>query len=87
MMKQFNLPENNMRSISLALSICAIASGAAHAHVTLERQEAAIGASYKAVFRVPRKKGKGCFKTTVARVTALGYVTWHGATPANRLCA
>ena len=47
----------------------------------------ATGVDGKAVFRVPRKKGKGCFKTTVARVTALGYVTWHGATPANRLCA
>ncbi len=47
----------------------------------------ATGVNGKAVFRVPRKKGKGCFKTTVARVTALGYVTWHGTTPANRLCA
>ena len=47
----------------------------------------ATGVGGKAVFRVPRKKGKGCFKTTVARVTALGYVTWHGTTPANRLCA
>jgi hypothetical protein len=46
----------------------------------------ATGVGGKAVFRVPRKKGKGCFKTTVARVTALGYVTWHGTTPANRLC-
>ena len=47
----------------------------------------ATGVNGKAVFRVPRKKGKGCFKTTVARVTALGYVTWHGTTPANRLCS
>jgi len=46
----------------------------------------ATGVNGKAVFRVPRKKGTGCFRTTVARVTALGYVTWHGATPANRLC-
>jgi hypothetical protein len=47
----------------------------------------ATGVNGKAVFRVPRKKGKGCFKTTVTRVSALGYVTWHGSTPANRLCA
>jgi len=46
----------------------------------------ATGVNGKVVFRVPRKKGTGCFRTTVARVTALGYVTWHGSTPANRLC-
>jgi hypothetical protein len=39
-----------------------------------------------AVFRMPRKKGKGCFRTTVVRVQALGYVVWHGPTPENRFC-
>ncbi len=66
MTKQFILPENSMRSISLALSICAIAISTAHAHVTLERQEAAIGASYKAVFRVPH--GCGASPTLKVRV-------------------
>jgi hypothetical protein len=40
----------------------------------------------RAIFRMPRKKGKGCFRTTVVRVQALGYLVWHGPTPANRLC-
>jgi hypothetical protein len=45
------------------------------------------GVNGRAVFRVPRKKGKGCFRTTVVRVQALGYLVWHGQTPGNRLCA
>jgi hypothetical protein len=40
----------------------------------------------RTTFRMPRKKGKGCFRTTVVRVQALGYLVWHGPTPANRLC-
>jgi hypothetical protein len=46
----------------------------------------ATGVSGRAVFRMPRKKGKGCFRTSVVRVQALGYVVWHGSTPANRFC-
>ena len=40
----------------------------------------------RAIFRLQRKKGKGCFKTTVTRVSALGFVVYHGATPENRFC-
>jgi hypothetical protein len=46
----------------------------------------ATGVNGRAIFRMPRKKGKGCFRTTVARVQALGYVVWHGQTPVNRFC-
>src|SRR5262249_35010918 len=47
----------------------------------------ATGVNGRAIFRMPRKKGKGCFRTTVPRVQALGYLVWHGQTPGNRLCA
>jgi hypothetical protein len=40
----------------------------------------------RAIFRLQRKKGKGCFRTTVTRASALGYVVWHGTTPENRFC-
>ena len=40
----------------------------------------------RAIFRVARKKGKGCFRTTVTRVSALGYVLWRGPSPDNRFC-
>jgi hypothetical protein len=46
----------------------------------------ATGVNGRAIFRMPRKPGKGCFRTTVARVQALGYVVWHGQTPDNRFC-
>jgi hypothetical protein len=46
----------------------------------------ATGVNGRAIFRMPRKKGKGCFRTTVARVQALGYVVWRGQTPQNRFC-
>lgn len=54
-----------MRRTALAIAICAMtANGAAYAHVTLERQEAPVGASYKAVFRVPH----GCGSSPTIRV-------------------
>src|SRR5581483_11792407 len=31
----------------------------------------------RAIFRIQRKKGKGCFRTTVTRVSALGYLVFH----------
>jgi hypothetical protein len=40
----------------------------------------------RAIFRLQRKKGKGCFRTTVTRVSALGYLVFHGTTPTNRFC-
>ena len=40
----------------------------------------------RAIFRIQRKKGKGCFRTTVTRISALGYVVFHGSTPDNRFC-
>jgi hypothetical protein len=46
----------------------------------------ATGVNGRAIFKMPRKKGKGCFRTTVARVQALGYVVWRGQTPPNRFC-
>jgi hypothetical protein len=46
----------------------------------------ATGVNGRAIFRMPRKKGKGCFRTTVVRVQALGYLVWHGPTPENRFC-
>jgi uncharacterized protein YcnI len=47
---------------SLALAVVFIVP--AHAHITLERQEANIGGSYKAVFRVPH----GCGTSPTLRV-------------------
>jgi hypothetical protein len=46
----------------------------------------ATGVNGRAIFKMPRKKGKGCFRTTVARVQALGYVVWRSQTPPNRFC-
>jgi hypothetical protein len=40
----------------------------------------------RAIFRIQRKKGKGCFRTTVSRISAVGYVVFHGPTPENRFC-
>jgi periplasmic copper chaperone A len=49
---------------ALAMMIAALSSGAAQAHPSLERQEATIGASYKAVVRVPH----GCEGSPTVRV-------------------
>ena len=46
----------------------------------------ATGVNGRAIFRMPPKKGKGCFRTTVVRVQALGFLVWHGQTPGNRFC-
>jgi hypothetical protein len=46
----------------------------------------ATGVNGRAIFRIQRKKGKGCFRTTVTRISALGYVVFHGPTPDNRFC-
>jgi hypothetical protein len=46
----------------------------------------ATGVNGRAVFRMQRKQGRGCFRTTVVRVQALGFITWHGQTPENRFC-
>jgi periplasmic copper chaperone A len=53
-------------ALSSAFALALMASGSAHAHVTLEQQEAHVGAGYKAVFRVPH----GCqgAPTNVVRV-------------------
>lgn len=46
--------------------LCALGTNAAHAHITLETQEAAVGSTYKAVLRVPHGcEGKA---TTAVRV-------------------
>ncbi|MGK9167949.1 YcnI family protein [Inquilinus limosus] len=42
-----------LKSILPALALAAFAAAPAFAHVTLETQEAPVGATYKAVFRVP----------------------------------
>ena len=46
-----------MRLFSAALVTTSLAVSSAFAHVTLERQEAPVGAPYKAVFRVPHGCG------------------------------
>jgi uncharacterized protein YcnI len=52
-----------LRKMMLAAAACAFCAGPALAHVTLEQGEAPVGASYKAVLRVPH----GCDgKPTVA---------------------
>ena len=67
MMKEPYCQEMGMRSVSLALAIWGvIVTSAAYAHVTLERPEAPVGASYKAVFRVPH----GCGTSPTLRVSA-----------------
>jgi uncharacterized protein YcnI len=50
----------------ITLLVLGVLAPAAHAHVTLERQEAAVGAPYKAVFRVPH--GCGTSPTVKVRV-------------------
>lgn len=42
-----------MSKLLIATSTLALLATAAHAHVTLENQQAAIGSTYKATFRVP----------------------------------
>lgn len=55
-----------LKKLSLAAGLLAAATVAASAHVTLETDEAPVGASYKAVFRVPHGcEGK---PTNVVRV-------------------
>lgn len=49
---------------ALALMLAALSAGTAQAHPSLERQEATIGASYKAVVRVPH----GCDGSPTVRV-------------------
>lgn len=55
-----------LRKLILAAAICGLGSTSASAHVTLESGEAALGSTYKAVFRVPH----GCegAPTNVVRV-------------------
>ena len=47
-------------------------------------RRAATGASGRATYRVPARRG-GCFITTIRRVSAAGF-TWDGRTPRNRFC-
>ncbi|RUU58806.1 DUF1775 domain-containing protein, partial [Mesorhizobium sp. M2C.T.Ca.TU.009.01.2.1] len=56
-----------MKKYLLAAGVlCAFGTNAALAHITLETQEAAVGSTYKAVFRVPHGcEGKA---TTAVRV-------------------
>ncbi len=55
-----------LKKLSLAAALVAVGSGAAIAHTTLETTEAPVGASHKAVFRVPHGcEGK---PTNVVRV-------------------
>lgn len=52
-----------LKRLTLAVAICGLGSGSAFAHATLETGEAALGSTYKAVFRVPH----GCEgKPTIA---------------------
>ncbi|MEY9099714.1 uncharacterized protein YcnI [Sinorhizobium fredii] len=55
-----------LKKLSMAAALVALGAGAAIAHTTLEAQEAPVGASHKAVFRVPH----GCDgkPTNVVRV-------------------
>jgi uncharacterized protein YcnI len=55
-----------MRYFARLLIFGALATSAADAHVTLERQEASVGAPYKAVFRLPH--GCGTSPTIKLRV-------------------
>jgi uncharacterized protein YcnI len=56
----------NVRRIQVSLILCAslLAAAPALAHITLERQEARVGAPYKAVFRVPH----GCGNAATLRI-------------------
>ncbi|AEH82048.1 YcnI family protein [Sinorhizobium meliloti] len=55
-----------LKKLALTAALVAVGAGAAIAHTSLETKEAAVGASYKAVFRVPHGcEGK---PTNVVRV-------------------
>ena len=53
-----------MRALTCLPVLIALIASPAGAHITLERQEAAVGASYKAVFRV----GHGCGTSPTLKV-------------------
>ena len=54
-----------MRAMRTLLTLIGVLCGSAvHAHITLEQKEAAIGSSYKAVFRVPH----GCGASPTVRI-------------------
>lgn len=55
-----------LKKLTLAAALCALSASSTFAHVTLEKGEAALGSTYKAVFRVPH----GCegAPTIVVRV-------------------
>ena len=55
-----------MRHFTCPLVLTALIASPASAHITLERQEAAVGAPYKAVFRLPH--GCGTSPTLKVRV-------------------
>jgi len=57
-----------MRTIAGMMTLLGVLCGstAAHAHITLEQKEAAVGSSYKATFRVPH--GCGASPTVKIRV-------------------
>ena len=55
-----------MRHFTCLLVLTALIASPASAHITLERQEAAVGAPYKAVFRLPH--GCGTSPTLKVRV-------------------
>ena len=42
-----------LKKLTLAGAVCGLSAGSAFAHATLEQGEAALGPTYKAVFRVP----------------------------------
>ncbi|TCM69279.1 YcnI family protein [Rhizobium sp. BK068] len=55
-----------LKTLIPAITVAALSVSSASAHVTLESQEAAIGSSYKAVFRVPHGcDGKSTVKVRV----------------------
>jgi uncharacterized protein YcnI len=52
-----------LKRLTLAAAVCGLGASSAFAHATLEKGEAALGSTYKAVFRVPH----GCEgKPTIA---------------------
>jgi uncharacterized protein YcnI len=53
-----------MRHLTSLAVLATLIASPASAHITLERQEAAVGASYKAVFRV----GHGCGTSPTLKV-------------------
>jgi uncharacterized protein YcnI len=56
--------KHTIAKLSLAAALTATALSA-HAHVTLEQREAPVGATYKAVFRVPH----GCDQSPTVKLT------------------